>query len=800
MRSIVQDLSYAFRQLRRHPGFALATVLVLGLGVGANSAVFTVVDAVLLRALPLEHSERIVQVFAEVPNLGTARATLPGFRDWQRESGPFESLGAFHATVHSLTGGDTPQRIIVGSTAGDYFGTAGLTPAIGRLYGEDEGAGGSDYSEPVILLSESLFRESFGADRSLVGRTVEVDGRLTRVLGVMPPEEQLLRFGSSIDAWAPMAEPLSWMGRGTGFLRVLGRLRPGLTPETAEQPLQALATGLIEAGNTESGISIVSLQDALIGDTRPLLWALQGAALLLLVVVATNGANLLLARSLDRSGEFAVRTALGASRHRVARQVLVDTALLGVLGGVVGLGLALLCRGLVLNSVPELAPLAGSTPLNWSVLGYTFGIAVAVGLLAGLWPAARATNSSWSGMKAGVGRGSSGSAQRGRRVMVAVEVGLALVLLVSTGLMVRTVSGLLDEELGFEPQGVLTARASLPELPYPRATDRIRFFNGLVERLERLPGVEAVGLTSALPLSGRNDTGTFEIEGREWEDGDGPSIGKRSASAGYFAALKIPVLAGREFTKSDHSEALQVAVVSESLARRFFGDADPLGKRINIGWWGSEPLEIVGVVGDVKQSSLDQDAEAAAYRPQAQIPAPNATMVISTTQDPYGLVAAVRSAVLEADPNQPIYDVIALGDLVRESASRRSALMSLLLGLSIVALVISCLGVYAVTAQAVRRNGPEIGLRLALGAQGSDVLKSVMVAESKLIGLGLVLGLAGVLAATRLLEALLFGVTPFDLPTVATSAAALGGVAMLSALGPAVRASRIDPARSLQPD
>lgn len=800
MRSVVQDLLYAIRQMRRHPTFALATVLVLGLGIGANSAVFSVMDGVLLRALPFSNADRIVRVFADVPNYGIAPATLPGFRDWERQSGPFESLGAFHPTVHSLTGAGTPQRIIVGSTAGDYFGTAGVTTTIGRVYGEEEGVGGRDYSEPVMLLSESLFRRSFGADPSVVGRTVEVDGQPTRILGVLSPEEQLLRFGSAIDAWAPMGEPLFWMGPGTGFLRVVGKLRPGLTPETAEPPLRALANGLIEAGNTESGIAIVSLRDALIGDTRPLLWALQAAALLLMLVVAVNGANLVLARTLDRTGEFAVRAALGAGRRRIARQVLLETSLLGLLGGVAGLGLALVGRGLVLRSAPEFATLAGPAPMSWSVLAYTFGTALGVGVLAGLWPAVRATSRSWAGMKAGVGRGAMGNSQRGRRVMVAVEVGLALVLLVSAGLMVRTVSGLFDQDVGFESVGVLTARVTLPEPRYPDAADRVRFFNNLVERLEALPGVGAVGLTSALPLSGRGDRGTFEIEGRKWENGDGPSIGKRSASAGYFAALGIPVIEGREFTTRDRSGAPPVTVISESVARRFFPDGDALGKRINIEWWGSEFMEIVGVVGDVKQSSLDEGPEIAAYRPQAQIGAPDATIVIKATGDPYGLVGAVRSAVLEADPDQPIYEVIAFDDLVKGSVARQSALTSLLLGLSIIALVISCLGVYAVTAQAVHRRGHEIGIRMALGARGPDVLRSVMMAESRVIGMGILFGLVGVVVATRLLEALLFGVTRLDPPTLAVSIAALGGVALLSVLGPALKASRIDPARSLRSD
>jgi len=800
LRAIMQDLSYAIRQFRRHPTFALATVLVLGLGIGANSAVFSVVDGALLRALPFPDSERMVQVFADVPSFGVARATLPGFRDWERQSGPFESLGAFHPTVHSLTGAGTPQRIIVGSTAGDYFGTAGVSTTIGRLYGAEEGVNGRDYSEPVMLLSESLFRRSFGADPNVVGRTVEVDGQPTRILGVLSPEEQLLHFGSAIDAWAPMGEPLFWMGPGTGFLRVVGRLRPGLTPETAEQPLRALANGLIEAGNTDSGIAIVPLRDALIGDTRPLLWALQGAALLLMLVVATNGANLLLARALDRTGEFAVRAALGAGRRRIARQVLVETSLLGLLGGVAGLGLALLGRGLILRSAPEFAMLAGRAPMSWSVLAYTFGTALGVGVLAGLWPAVRATSRSWAGMKTGVGRGASDSAQRGRRVMVAIEIGLALVLLVSAGLMVRTVSGLFAEEVGFEPAGVLTARVTLPEPRYPDGTDRVRFFNNLVERLEALPGVEAVGLTSALPLTGRGDAGPFEIEGREWENGDGPSIGKRSASAGYFAALGIPVLTGREFTTRDQTGTPPVTVISESTARRFFPDQDPLGKRINIDWWDSEFMEIVGVVGDVKHSSLDEGSEIAAYRPQSQIGAPDATIVIKSTGEPYSLTTPLRSAVLEADPDQPIYEVIAFDDLVKGSVARQSALTSLLLGLSIIALVISCLGVYAVTAQAVRRRGREIGIRMALGARGPEMLRSVMVAESRVIGVGILLGLVGVVLATRLLEALLFGVAPLDPPTLAVSIAALGVVALLAALGPALKASRIDPARSLRSD
>lgn len=797
MQHVAQDLWYAVRQLKRRPGFGLATVLVLALGIGANTAVFSVLDGVLLRALPLPHADRLVRVLSDVPSFGLSNASLSEFQDWERERGPFESLGAFYATVHSLTGGGMPEQITVGSTTGDLFGTAGLTASLGRTYGAANGAYGIAPSESVILLTDDFWRRSFGADPSLVGQTVELDGRSVRVLGVLPPEEEVLRFGRSIDAWAPMGEPLPWMA-GSGFLTVLGRLQPELSPETAQEPLRALAAGLIGAGRTENGIAMVPLRDGVVGSARSLLWALQGAALLLLLVVATNAANLLLARSLDRTGEFAVRTALGASRGRIARQVLVETALLGLLGGVAGLGVALLGRDIVLRMVPDMAALAGPATLSWSVLAYTLGTSLGVGLLAGLWPAIRATSRSWSTMKDGVGRGV-GGAYRGRRAMVAVEVGLTLVLLVSAGLMVRTVSSLLDEELGFEPGGVLTARITLPETRYPEWPQRHRFFEELVERVGALPGVEAVGLTGALPLTG-GDFGTFQIEGQEWEDERGPSIGKKSASPGYFSALGIPVLAGRAFTLQDRLDAPLVAVISESMARRFFPNDDPLGKRVRIYWWDDEFTEIVGVVGDVKQSGWDQGAELAAYRPQAQIGAPDAVIVIKTTRDPYDLTLPVRSAVLDVDPDQPIYGVTTLDDLVGASLKRRTALTSLLVGLSIIALVISCLGVYAVTSQAVRGRSREIGIRIALGASGPNVLRSVILTESRVIAAGILLGLGGAAATTRALDSLLFGVTRLDALTLIVSVSTLGGVALIAALVPARRATRIDPAGSLQSD
>ena len=794
MKALTQDLGYAVRQIRRRPTFAVAVVLVLALGIGANTAVFSVVEGVLLQAVPLPNADRLVRVSPVIPNFGVGGANLPGFQDWAREKGPFEALGGFHPTVHSLTTGGTPERIIVGSTIGDLFGAAGLSASIGRIYPPtDPGAA----SEPVLLLTDGFWRSSFGADRGVVGRTVELDGRSVRILGVLPPEEKFIRFGRDIDAWAPMDAPLPWMGRGSGFLTVLGRLRPDLSPETAQEPLLALANGLIEAGNTENGIVTVPLRDGLIGDARSLLWALQGAALLLMLVVAINASNLLLARSLERTGEFAVRTALGAGRARIARQVLVETTLLGLLGGVVGLGLAFWGRGMVLSLIPDLAVLAGPTTLSWTVLAYTFGTAVGTGILAGLWPAMRAATRSWSSMKTGIGRRASGGAHRGRRAMVALEVGLALVLVVSAGLMVRTVSSLMDEELGFDPENVVTARITLPEARYPEWAQRHRFWDDLVERVLELPGVEAAGLTSSLPLNQTPDGGTFQIEGREWDAGEGPSIDKKTASPGYFVAMGIPVLEGRAFDPQDRSDSPLVTVVSASMARRFFPNESALGRKIRVGWWGTEFVQIVGVVGDVKQRGPDQGAEIAAYLPHAQTGAPGATLVIKATREPYGLSSPVRSVVLELDQGQPIYSVATMDDLMIGFMARRTALTSLLLGLSIIALVISCLGVYAVTAQAVRGRSQEIGIRMALGASGKNVLRSVVLAESRVIAVGILFGLGAAAAMTRVLETLLFGITALDPLTLIVSVTTLGGVALLAVLGPALRAARIDPAGAL---
>ena len=794
MGALRQDLWYSVRQIRRRPTFSVAVVVVLALGIGANTAVFSVVDALLIQAVPLPNSERLVRVSPVVPNYGIAGANLPGVQDWRREMGPFESLGGFHATVHSLTRGATPERVIIGSTVGDVFGTAGLTASLGRLYPPtDPGAS----PEAVLLLTDDFWRRSFGADPGVVGETVVLDGRSARIVGVLPPEERFLRFSRDIDAWAPMDAPLPWMGRGTGFLTVLGRLRSGLTPETAQQPLLALANGLIEAGDTENGIAIEPLKDALIGGARPLLWALQGAALLLMFVVAMNAANLLLARSLDRTGEFAVRAALGAGRGRITRQVLAETTLLALVGGVGGLGLALLGRRVVLSLIPELAALVGSTTLSWTVLTFTFGTAVGTGILAGLWPAMRAATHSWSSMKTGIGRRASGGAQRGRRALVALEVGLALVLVVGAGLMMRTVTILMDEEVGFDPENVLTARITLSDTQYPEWALRHRFWDDVVERVQQLPGVVAVGLTSSLPLDQPPDGGTFQIEGREWDSGEGPSIDKNTASPGYFEAMGIPLIEGRTFRRQDDGEAPPVAVVSESLARRFFANESAVGRKIRVGWWGDDFVEIVGVVGDVKQRGLDQGTEIAAYLSHTQTGAPGATLVVRAAGEPFALTAAVRSVVRELDQGQPIYGVSTMSDVVTGSLARPTLLASLLLGLSVIALVISCLGVYAVTAQAVRGRIQETGIRMALGASRASVLRSVILTEGRVIAIGMLLGLGAAMAVTRTLETMLFGITALDPLTLVVSVATLGAVAFLAVLGPALRAARIGPAEVL---
>jgi predicted permease len=400
-------------------------------------------------------------------------------------------------------------------------------------------------------------------------------------------------------------------------------------------------------------------------------------------------------------------------------------------------------------------------------------------------------------MKTGIGRRAAGGAQRGRRAMVALEVGLALVLVVSAGLMVRTVSSLTQQDLGFDAANVLTARITLPEARYAEWSERHRFWGDLVERINALPGVEAAGLTSALPLNRTPDAGPFQIAGRGWDAGEGPSIDKKSAAPGYFAAMGIPVVEGRTFTAQDRSDAPLVTVVSETMARQFFPDEPALGQRIRIGWWGNELVEIVGVVGDVKQRGPDQGAEIAAYLPQAQIGAPEATLVIKASREPYALSSAVRDVVLELDRAQPIYSVTTMDDLMVRALARRKALTTLLLGLSAIALLISCLGVYAVTAQAVRGRNQEIGIRMALGASGHEVLQSVMLTESPWIAGGVLFGVVVTAFTTQALESMLFGVTAMDPFTLLASVSILGGVALLAVLVPARRAARIDPAGTL---
>lgn len=793
MNGWVREWVAGLRQIRRRPGSVGAAVMLLAVGIGASTAVFSVVDAVLVRALPLPDPGRIVRVFSVHPTYGEGNVSLPELEDWEREGGPFVALGGYYSTVHSLMADGVPQRVVLGRTVGDLFGAAGLEAALGRTYPPgDPGTAG----EATVLLTDAFWRRSFGAERSVIGRTIDLDGRPVRVSGVLPPEEETLRVGRAIDAWAPMDAPLPWMGRATGFLTVLGHLRPDLSAETAEQPLLAMANGLVEAGNTENGIAMQPLKEALVGDSRTLLLAMQGAGLLLMLVVAINAANVLLARSLDRSGEFALRAALGAGRGTLARQVLIETTLTGLLGGALGLGLALLGRDLILDLVPQLGALAGPAELDWRLLTYALLSALGAGVLAGLWPALRASRHAWTSIKTGARRGST-RAHAGQRAMVAVEMAVTLVLIVGAGLMARTVTRLLDVDLGFEPAGVLTAHVTLPEPRYPDAAQRHAFWNDLVDRVGTVPGVAEAGLTSALPLSRTPDGGSFDIEGRPWDGAEAPSIDKKAASPGYFAAMGIPVLEGRAFGPEDREDSRPVTIVSQSMARRYFPDESALGRRIRLHWWGDDFLEIVGVAGDIRQRGPDEEAEIAAYVPYAQIGATDAALVVRATGNPTGLTNAVRDAVLELDPEQPIYAVSTLDELVVAAVGSRSALRSLLLAVSGLALLISCIGVYGVTAQAVRRRRHEIGVRKALGASGTSLLGVTMLAEARVIGVGVVLGLAAAAMATRSLRAFLFGISALDPTTLLVSVAALGSAGLLAVLGPAWRAARTDPRRCL---
>ena len=800
-----QDLRYGVRMLLKHPGFTTIAILTLALGVGANTSIFSVVNALILRPLPFPDAERLMWV-EEVSKANPGSPAYGGhFLDWQQHSQTLDAIAQFEGGIRTLSGAGQPDRVDVGTISASLLPILGVQPLpLGRNFSPEEDKPGA---ARVAILSDGLWRQRYNSDRDIVGKTITLNDAIFTVVGVLP---ETFRFSPHFDVCVPLAlDPQQELtGESRSFQATIARIKPGLTIEQARLELDSLLQRyeLTRPDGKwrfdDSRTRLVPLHDHLLGDTsRPLL-VLLGAVGLILLIACANVANLLLARAVTRQKELAIRTALGASRLRLVRQMLTECLLLAIGGGAAGLLLASWLTSLLgsLNStatIGEMARVAAIT-IDLRVLGFTLLITLLTGLLFGLLPAIRLSRPDVNvALKEG-GHAHGLHGRRLRSVLMVSEVALAIVLLVGAGLLIRSFVKLLDVDPGYRAENLLTARLQLPPR-YSEQSRRVQFYEQTLRRLEALPGVDAVGATSHLPLTSYNLGGTVRVEGRVKPEGEQETSAPiASVNPDYFRAMGIGLRAGRVFTDLDGKDAPSVAVLSEALAHELFPNDDPLGKRLFVAAAGAESTTVIGVVGDIRHQGLDQQIDWAAYLSFRQTPRPGMALVLRTAGDPLSLATAVRAAVREVDPALPVYQVMTMTERLSNSVAARRFNLMLLGAFAGLALLLAGVGVYGVISYVVTGRTHEIGIRMALGAQSADVLRLFIKQGMTLVTLGVGLGLFGAFALTRVMSSLLFAVGPKDPLTFAAVAVLLSLIALLACWIPARRAARVDPLIALR--
>ena len=815
--ALLQDLRYAVRSLLQRPGFTAVAILTLALGIGANSAIFSVLHGVLLRPLPYDRPEGVVSAHMRWSANPRGPLSIPELFDVRERTRTLERVAAYSNGTLTLTGSGRPERLRAGYVTADAFRVLGVVPELGREFTPEQDLPGQP---AVVVLSDGLWRRRFGADPAVVGRTLTLDDLPTTVLGVMPPGFQLPSHYTvpGMEAWTllqldPAADRSE---RGGHFLETIGRLREGLTPADADREMAALTAAMkaeypLEYQPEFGGFTVPAMEES-VGKVGPVLLVLMGAVGLLLLIACANVASLLLARAEGRQREIALRAALGARAGRIVRQLMTESLVLSLAGGAAGILLASwLVHGLVAAAPPTL-PRLESIGLDGTSLLFAAGISILTGILFGLAPALHAAGPNLFVMLAEGGRSGTAGAerQRFRRGLVVAQIALALVLLIGAGLLIQSFARLRGVDPGFAPDHLLTSRLELSPVRYP-TNERIRaFYQELIHRLEAVPGVTAVSTVKALPMTQLElgdwsfvEEGKYSLPPRptEWV-----MANWQATSAGYFETMRIPVLTGRGIEEHDRAGAPGVAVVNRTLARTAWPGENPIGKRILMGGGATDSVwrTIVGIVGDVRHRGLDADPQPEIYLPHAQFPAGTGTalrslrVVVRSERDPTALTTAVRAAVAALDPDVPLTDVQTMEEALGAWAAERRLTMLLVAGFALVAIVLGAVGIYGVMAHMVAQRTREIGIRIAVGAVPREILALVLRQSALLAGLGIVAGLLGGLVATRLLAGLLFGIAPTDAVTFAATAVLLAAVAALASLFPALRATRIDPIDALR--
>ncbi len=796
----MHDIRFALRQLTKSPAFTAIAIITLALGIGACTAIFSVVNGVLLRPLNYAEPDRLVLLREnQLPQYPEFSVSPPNFLDWQKLAKSFTALAAYRGQNYNLTGAREPLRLAGSRVTASYFSVYGVAPQFGRDFLPEEDSPGRN---KVVILSHGLWQRQFGGAADAIGRTVQLNGEPHTVIGVMPADFQR---SSNTELWAPMAfsdDEKAPDNRGAHYINVAGRLRPGVTLQQARSEMDVLARQLATQypdSNKGWGVNVFLLPDYLVRDVRVVLWTLLGAVGCVLLIACANVANLLLARANGRMREISIRAALGAGRGRIVRQLLTESVVLSLLGGALGVLIAKWGLDMLLAFAPANLPRAKELGLDGGALGFTFALSVQTGLVFGVAPAWLATGHN---LNETLKEGTRGSTESGRRWfrqgLVVAEVALSLLLLTGAGLLVRSFLRLSAINPGFEPANATAVALSLPERKYDKPEKQQQFAAQLIENLRTLPGVQAVGLTHTLPLVGDWVLG-FVIAGRPpIAPSDQPSTNYYAVSPGYFQAMGIRLVRGRLFTERDTDKAPHVAIINETLAREHFPNENPLGKRINITNGPDDFREIVGIVSDVKQYGVDKETTAQSYEPFSQKPYNNLTVIIRTAGDARALHNSIRAQVFAVDKDQPVSSIRPLEVILADTMSRQRFAMLLLTVFSMVALVIAAVGIYGVMAYSVSQRTNEIGIRMALGATTRDVLRLILRQGLGVIGAGLAAGLLAALFAARLVESLLYRTSAHDPLILGGIALTLGAVAFVACLIPATRATRIDPLEALR--
>ncbi len=812
MNNLLQDIRFGLRMLVKSPSISIVATIALALGIGANTAIFSVVNAVLLRPLPFPNSDALVSVFETNRDRGLERGShsYPNFFDVRSQNNVFEHMAAYHGSDFIMTGRGEPARLQGTVVTANAFPLLGVQPMLGRMFVADDDK--PSESGRVVILSNALFRSRFQSDPNIVNQTITLDGRPYTVVGVMPPGFEFPIQNEPVELWTTVAgdasgeEPITNQ-RGAHFLQAIARLKPGVTKEQVASDLSTIAARLEQHypdTNTRRGLRAESALAAMVGEVRPALMVLLYAVACVLLIACANVANLLLARATSRHKEMAIRAALGASRMRVIRQLLTESILLSLVGGTVGLVLAVWWSDLLIALGKENIPRAVNVGMDWRVLGFTLGISVLTGLIFGLVPAFHSSKTELvESLKEG-GRGTSEGGRRNlmRSILVVSELAIAVVLLVCAGLLIKSLWRLQSVKSGMQIDNVLTFNAALPEVKY-NWEKQSKFFEELKTRLEATPGVQSASAIDPLPLSRELFVISFEIDGRPVAPKDEPVAEFFTTGVGYFRTMGIPIIKGRDFDNRDKHGSTPVIIVSETFARQFFPNEDPIGKRVKPGISSIENenstmREIIGVVGDIRNRGLNSESRPAYYVPQTQVPFSQMVVVAKTTAEPRSLISAVTKEVAAMDQDVPLFDVKTMREYLATSVAAPRFNSTLWSIFAAVALVLTVVGLYGVMSYSVAQRTNEIGIRLALGAQTRDVMLMIVKQGSKLILIGLAIGLAGAYALTRLVASLLFGVTAKDPLTFVAVAVLLALVALLACYVPAWRATKVDPMEALR--